>query len=71
MNELQIRGSSALREDGREMPGTATVQAEDLETERQLTVGSATININHVDTLVIQHGPLERDIEGQTYMCGL
>ena len=71
VNELQIRGSSALREDGREMPDGASGQANDLETERQLTLGSATININHVDTLVIQHGPPERDIEGQTYMCGL
>ena len=39
--------------------------------ERGLKLGSATINIQHVETLVIQHGPQERDIEGQTYMSGL
>ena len=71
VNELQIRGSSALREDGREMPDGASDQVNSLEAERQLTIGPATININNVETLVIQHGPPERDIEGQTYMCGL
>ena len=39
--------------------------------EQALKLGSATINIQHVETLVIQHGPQERDIEGQTYMSGL
>ena len=39
--------------------------------ERELKLGSATIHIQHVETLVIQHGPPERDIEGQTVMCGL
>ena len=53
------------------MPDAPSGQASSLEAERQLTVGPATININHVETLVIQHGSAERDIEGQTYMCGL
>ena len=71
VNELQYRGPEGHGEDGREMPDGASGQANSLEAERQLTLGSATININHVETLVIQHGPPERDIEGQTYMCGL
>ena len=71
VNELQIRGSSALREDGREMPDGASGQANSLETERQLTLSADRVHINHVDTLIIQHGSAERDIEGQTYMCGL
>ena len=71
VSELQYRGSASPKEDGRDMPDGASGQANTLETERQLTFGSATINIQHVDTLVIQHGPPERDIEGQTYMCGL
>ena len=39
--------------------------------EREFKLGSAVIHIRHVDTLVLQQGPQERDIEGQTYMCGL
>ena len=71
MNELQYRGPEGQGEDGREMPDGASGQASSLEAERQFTVGPATININHVETLVIQHGPPEGGIEGQTYMCGL
>ena len=39
--------------------------------EWELKLGSATINIQHVETLVIQLGPQEREIEGQTVMRGL
>ena len=71
VNEFQYRGPEDQREDGRDMPDGASGQANSLEAERQLTRGPATIHIQHVETLVIQHGPPERDIEGQTYMCGL
>ena len=71
VSELQYRGPEDQREDVREMPDGASGQANSLEAERQLTLDSATIHIHQVNTLVIQHGPPERDIEGQTYMCGL
>ena len=71
VNKLQYRGPDSPREDNREMPDTVPGQTTAPETERQLTFGSATISIKHVDTLVIQHGSPEWDIEGQTYMCGL
>ena len=73
VNELQYRGPANQGEDHREMPDTVPGRTTAPETQRQLTVteGSATININNVETLVIQHGPPGRDIEGQTYMCGL
>ena len=71
VNELQYRGPEDQEKNDREMPGAASGQAKDLEVERQLILGSATINIHQVNTLVIQQGPPEQDIEGQTYMCGL
>ena len=67
VNELQFRGLAGQPQDGRETkeatPGQARAPA--LETERQLTVGSATINIQYVGTLVIQHCPQERDPDGK------
>ena len=71
VNELQYRGPEGQGEDGREMPNGASGQANSLEAERQVTLSADRVHINHVDTLIIQHGPPERDIEGQTYMCGL
>ena len=71
MNELQYRGSDGLQDGDKEPQGAAPGQAAAPEAERQLNLGSATFNIQHVENLVIQHGPPEKDIEGQTVMCGL
>ena len=70
VNELQIRGPDGMRDDDKDNPEDAPDRAREPATERQLTLGSAVINIQHVDTLVIQRGPQERDVEGQTVMCG-
>ena len=73
VNELQFRGPEGSRDDDEETPAVeaATPPLVPGPLDRELKLGSATIHIQHVETLVIQHGPQERDIEGQTYMCGL
>ena len=71
VNELQIRGPEGFRDDDKDNPGDSPDRAQEPGSERELKLGSTIINIQRVDTLVIQHGPQERDIEGQTYMCGL
>ena len=71
VNELQIRGPEGFRDDGKDNPEDSPDRAQEPGSERQLTLGSAVIHIRHVDTLVIQHGPQERDVEGQTVMSGL
>ena len=70
VNELQIRGPAALGENNREMQEGAPGPASELEGERQLTLGPANITIQHVETLVIQHGPQERNTDEQTFMPG-
>ena len=71
LNELQYRDPAASGDDDRDMPDTGPGQATAMEGERRLTFGSATINIQHVDTLVIQHGAQEQDTDGQPFTCGL
>ena len=73
VNELQIRGPEGSRDDDQETPAVEAATPPPLPgpLDRGLKLGSATFHIQHVETLVIQHGPQERDIEGQTYMCGL
>ena len=70
VNELQYLSPAGLQESGQgtqdSAPGPATVP----EGERQLTLGSATINIHHVGTLVIQHSSQEQDTDGKTFMSG-
>ncbi len=64
VNELQYRGPAGQPDVGPGKQDAAPDRAKTPEADRQLTVGSATINIQHVDTLVIQHGPRERDTDG-------
>ncbi len=65
-NELQYRGPAGPREGDRVAQDAAPGPATGPESARQLTLDSAaTINIHHVDTLVIQHGPQERDTDGR------
>lgn len=73
VNELQIRGPEGSRDDGEETPAAEAATPPPLPgpLDLGLKLGSVTINIQHVETLVIQYGPQERDVEGQTVMCGL
>ena len=70
---MQFRGPEGSRDDDEETPAVEAATPPPLPgpLEWELKLGSATINIQHVETLVIQHGPQERDIEGRQYMCGL
>ena len=68
VNELQYRGPAGQPDVGRGKQGAAPDRGKTPEVERELTVGSATINIQHVDTLVIQCGPRERDSDGTPAM---
>ena len=73
VNELQFRGPEGSRDDDEETPAVeaATPSPVPGPLDLGLKLGSVTINIQHVETLVIQYGPPERDVEGQTVMCGL
>ena len=64
VNELQFQGPAGLGEDDRERPDSSRVPAAGPGSERHLTLGSATINIQNVETLVIQQVPPERDTDG-------
>ena len=66
LHELAYRGDDGARDGGQPAPDAATAQ----ETERQLTLGSATINIQHLDTLIVQQCPLHGDLEGQPPIPG-
>ncbi len=64
--ELQYHGAGQDRKDhrtGMEAPGPT-------DTERQFTFGTATINIQHVETLVIQHFPEDRDADEPPFIPG-
>ena len=54
----------------RQMQDTVASRAESKDAEHKLTLGSAIINIQHVETLVIQHGPQDRDIDGTPAIPG-
>ena len=73
VNELQFRGPEGSRDDDEETPAAEAATPPPLPgpLDLGLKLGSATINIQNVETLVIQLGPQERDIEGQTVMRGL
>ena len=73
VRQLQFRGPEGSRDDDEETPAAEAATPPPLPgpLEWELKLGSATINIQHVETLVIQLGPQERDIEGQTVMRGL
>ena len=71
VNELQIRGPEGFRNDDKDNPGDSPDRAQEPDSERELKMGSTIINIRHVDTLVIQQDPKERDVEGQTAMSGI
>ena len=67
-NELQHRRSTAgQREDDREDDSEVRNPApgEPRAPERQLTLGSATFNIQHLDKLIVLYYPPERDEDGQ------
>ena len=64
MNELQFQDPAALKDADPERTDAPLVPATEPESERHLNLGSATINIQHVETLVIQHGPQDRDTGG-------
>ena len=68
--QLQYGEVSGQRDTGRQATNTGLRSATGGESERQLTLGSATINIHHVDTLVIQHGPKERETDGRLDEAG-
>ena len=74
VNRIQYRPLEGTREGTREGPRDEAAAQED-ETpvasgEMPLTLGSATINIQHVETLVIQQGPQDRDIDGRPAVSG-
>ncbi len=73
VNEFQYRGPEVSQDDGEETPAAeaATPPPAPGSLDLGLKLGSVTINIQHVETLVIQYGPPERDVEGQTVMRGL
>ena len=41
------------------------------EAEGQFTLGSASINIQHLDTLIVQQCPLHRDTDGEPQIPGI
>ena len=69
-NELQFSVSAGPRLNQRQMQDTVASRAESKDAEHKLTLGSAIINIQHVETLVIQHGPQDRDIDGTPAIPG-
>ena len=64
--QLQFRGPEGSRDDGGEAPAVEAATSPPLPgpLDRGLKLGSATFHVQHVETLVIQHCPQERDIEG-------
>ncbi len=74
MNRIQYRPLEGTREGTREGPRDEAAAGEDeapvASGEMPLTLGSATINIQHVETLVIQQGPQDRDIDGRPAVSG-
>ena len=69
-NELQFTVPAGPRLDQRPTQDTAAGKAEPEDGERLLTLGSATINIQHVETFVIQQGPQDRDMDGTSAVPG-
>ena len=63
LHELQYRGAQGLREGDRTMRDNGQGPVEGWEAERQFTFGSATITIQHLDTLIVQQCPLHRDTD--------
>ena len=57
LNELQYRGAASVRDGGGEMRDSARGPEKGWDVERQFTLGSATINIQRLDTLIVQHCP--------------
>ena len=70
VNELQFQDPAALKDADPERTDAPLVPATEPESERHLNLGSATINIQHVETLVIQHGPQDRDTSGTPAIPG-
>ena len=70
INQLQYRGRAGLRRDDSETQEATPDRQPGQMAERQLTLGSATIHIQHVETLVIQQGPQEQDTDGRTVIPG-
>ena len=69
-NELQFSVPAGPRLDQRQTQDTAAGKAEPEDAERLLSLGSATINIQHVETLVIQHVPQDRGTDGTPAVPG-
>ena len=63
--ELQYGEVNGRRNAGRQVQDIEERPATGGETERQVTLGSATFNIQHLDKLIVLHYPPERDGEGQ------
>ena len=65
LNELQYRDAEGPDNGEREMRDGTQDAERGKEAERQFTLGSATININHLETLIVQQYPLHRDADGE------
>ena len=63
--QLQSGEAPGRREAGRHSREMEQRPSSGGETERQVAVGSATFNINHLDKLIVLHYPPERDGDGQ------
>ena len=71
LHELQYRGAEGLGNGERAMRGGTQDAEKGKEAEGQFTLGSATINIQHLDTLIVQQCPLHRDTDGEPQIPGM
>ena len=63
--ELQYGEASGRRDADRQAPEVEQRPETGGETERQVSLGSATFNIQHLDKLIVLYYPPERDEDGQ------
>ena len=66
LHELQFQGAGGARDSGQPPQGLSAPR----ETGLDFTLGAATINIQHLDTLIVQQCPMHVDSEGQPFIPG-
>ena len=71
LNQLQYRGAEGPGNGDRGVRGGTQDAENGKEAERQFTLGSATIHIRHLDTLIVQQCPLHRDADGEPQIPGM
>ncbi len=71
LHELQYQGAQGPGNGERAMRGGAQDAEKGKGAEGQFTLGSATIHIQHLDTLIVQQCPQHRDTDGELQIPGM